>query len=443
MCGLVGMAGDINKKEKDAFKVLLVIDTLRGPHSTGVASINGAGDWSLSKKKGNAWDLFDSKEYGSTIAQASYCLIGHNRYATKGRINNINAHPFEFEDVVGAHNGTIRNQSLLPDHAQFEVDSENIIWAIQKEGLEETLSKLNGAYALTYWDKRSEELVLVRNNERDLFTCYSEDGKTLFWASESWMLYAALGRAGVKHSKPEMLPVCQIHRYKFDRTFTPKEKIRVNIRSYQEYVAPRPSPGYHSPFSSPYHGGSGSKKTTPLLGSSSEKSASQSSEGKTKPSDVINKRVDFTVDGTARNVYGQAYVSGSLSADPSLEVRIYAPEGGKLWGELMTAIDCTLNGLVKSYKSDSNSLYLTLGLDTIELVEDEEDDGDDAPFLGFRNRLLTAEEWGRKTDKGCAWCSGQVTEDYSHTLEWVDDDTFVCADCQSVDEVKEYLEMAG
>lgn len=422
MCGLVGIAGDINKAEKDAFKTLLVVDTLRGPHSTGVASIKFNGDWDLAKKKGNAWDLFDSREYSSLLNGATYALIGHNRYATKGKINNINAHPFEFADVVGAHNGTIRGQHRLPDHARFEVDSENIFYAIQEEGLEETLSKLDGAYALSYWDKRSEELVLLRNNERTLFYCFSDNLKTVFWASEMWMLYAALGRANIKFKQPKEVPETTIMRFKFERKIN-AGPVELTTQEFEEFVPPKTS--YTR--GNNYYGGQGStKKTTPLLPKSSEASTSGDSEGKVKPGSIINKRVDFTVDGMSRNVYGQAYVSCSLWADPSCEVRVYAPEGSPLWRDLLDSVDETFSGVVSSYTNSSGEYVFNIKLSTVELVIEEDDEN--VPFEG-----------GKKGE--CAWCSDLIDQDKG--VVWVDGNTAVCSACQKVDEVKEYLEMAS
>lgn len=161
ICGLVGVIGNIEKAHKDAFRTLLCLDTIRGPHSTGVATINSQGEWDMVKRRGTPWDLFDSREYHTTINKVTYGLIGHNRYATQGKVNQTNAHPFEFEDVVGCHNGTLRGQHRLPEHTRFEVDSENIYYAIQTEGLDATLAKLDGAYALSYWDKRRRGLCVA------------------------------------------------------------------------------------------------------------------------------------------------------------------------------------------------------------------------------------------------------------------------------------------
>ncbi|MSE24831.1 hypothetical protein GKC32_10305, partial [Lactobacillus curvatus] len=79
------------------------------------------------------------------MMRASLCvLMGHNRWATKGKINERNAHPFEHDHIIGAHNGTLRNQHLLPNHLDFEVDSDNIFHAMSTIGVDATIAKTSG-----------------------------------------------------------------------------------------------------------------------------------------------------------------------------------------------------------------------------------------------------------------------------------------------------------
>ena len=44
MCGIVAVVGGIFKKEVATFHDLLVVDSLRGPHSTGVYVVRGDED---------------------------------------------------------------------------------------------------------------------------------------------------------------------------------------------------------------------------------------------------------------------------------------------------------------------------------------------------------------------------------------------------------------
>jgi len=91
MCGLVGVMGHITIVEKAVFQQLLLVDTIRGKHSTGIAAIDHVGDVTVFKRAVNALDFFDFKQYDRTMLYSSNCLMGHNRYATAGEVNNTNA----------------------------------------------------------------------------------------------------------------------------------------------------------------------------------------------------------------------------------------------------------------------------------------------------------------------------------------------------------------
>jgi len=173
------------------------MDQLRGTHSVGVGIAGRGKATAVVKSCADPATFLGSKKAKNRIGgniQHARALIGHNRYATQGAINAVNAHPFEHGDIMGAHNGTLIYQDLLPDAHQFEVDSENIIHSINKIGIDETVPLLDGAYALTYWNKEDETLNIIRNNERPLHWAKTNDGATMFWASEKYMLLAALNR---------------------------------------------------------------------------------------------------------------------------------------------------------------------------------------------------------------------------------------------------------
>ena len=84
MCGLVGVAGNLFKKDTDAFTQMLYVDVLRGDHSTGVASADSKGAVRLLKAAGPAYELMDRKGYDSVVTMAQRVIIGHNRYGTMG-----------------------------------------------------------------------------------------------------------------------------------------------------------------------------------------------------------------------------------------------------------------------------------------------------------------------------------------------------------------------
>ncbi len=197
MCGLVGCAGKILHKEEKAFKILLYLDTLRGEDSTGIAYIKNAEDeGTVIKLPVPAPDFINTLYYDKFDKAVKRVIIGHNRAATKGAVNKINSHPFEFDNIIGAHNGTLRYDATLK--GGFPVDSQNLFHALDTQSPEEVIPEITGAWALTWWDRRNKTVNFLRNSERTLYYCFDKDKTCLFWASEEWMLEVALKRADIE-----------------------------------------------------------------------------------------------------------------------------------------------------------------------------------------------------------------------------------------------------
>lgn len=209
MCGLVGIAGDLTFPDEQTFKRLLVLDTIRGLDSTGVAVVRNSGlDVRVAKTASHPFNLFDRKSFCDALAYAtSKALIGHNRAATSGLIKEVNAHPFQFGHITGVHNGTLEDgdKKMLETMVgeSFNVDSEALFAAFAKFGPKEVIPKLKkgkdhhrGAWSLVWWDAQKDTLNFLRNDHRPLWYCWSDDFKKIFWASEFWMLDAALLKAG-------------------------------------------------------------------------------------------------------------------------------------------------------------------------------------------------------------------------------------------------------
>ena len=217
MCGLVGLAGEVSLKEVKAFNELLIIDQIRGPHSTGVAGVDRDHQIEVFKQIGATNELMEYKRYDQIVRQGRVALIGHNRWATQGKINKWNAHPFVFDDVVGAHNGTVHKHIIrkLPDSDLFDTDSEAIMYSIQQQGIDDTVKHLtDGAYCLTYYDGRDNTMNFLRNKERPLYYAVSKNKKTVFWASEILMLMLVASRQDLDLDAPVFLPVDTLTSFK-------------------------------------------------------------------------------------------------------------------------------------------------------------------------------------------------------------------------------------
>lgn len=206
MCGIVAVVGGMFKKEVATFHDLLVVDSLRGPHSTGVYVVRGDDDH-LVKKALLPHELMHFPQYKQAFDKLPDVAIGHNRWATVGDVNARNAHPFDVGGIVGVHNGTLFNWKKLKDSKDFVVDSECLIHNIAQDGIDIVWAKLEGAATVMWWDKKEKTLNVIRNKERPMFYAKEKGTDVVLFASEHWMLLSCAGRNDVKLDDLQELPV--------------------------------------------------------------------------------------------------------------------------------------------------------------------------------------------------------------------------------------------
>lgn len=200
MCGLVAVVAKwtngFDKPTLDAFHNLLYIDALRGEDSTGVFLVDNTGEVEIIKEASTSSKFQEHKFYDEVMTTAyrkGAFLVGHNRKATKGTINDDNAHPFVVDDkVVLVHNGT-----LWGDHkklADTDVDSHAIAHVLSENSndVQAAISQVQGAYALMWYNAETESMHFLRNNQRPLF--FVETQSAWLWSSEEEMLQFVLAR---------------------------------------------------------------------------------------------------------------------------------------------------------------------------------------------------------------------------------------------------------
>ena len=200
----MGIAGDLAYKDEQTMKRLLLLDYFRGPDSTGFAAIKHNGDAKISKVASNPLDLFEMASFKAALSGSSCkAFIGHNRMATRGGVNTANAHPFQYDHIIGAHNGTLDLMSTgrLEDALgeKFSVDSQALFAAIAKLGIKATIKLCTtgrdshtGAWSLVWYDQNEGSLNFLRNDHRPMWYAYSDDFKQVFYASEWQMIEAAV-----------------------------------------------------------------------------------------------------------------------------------------------------------------------------------------------------------------------------------------------------------
>jgi len=187
MCGIVAYIG-----QKDAFPILingLKRLEYRGYDSSGVAILNG--DLQVFKKKGKVKDLVD--HVGSQRVTGNIG-IGHTRWATHGKPNDINAHPHVSGNkrLSLIHNGIIENYASLKEalgklgHTfESETDTEVLTHLIEEiqtrdnlpldEAVRIALSKVVGAYAIVVMDSQDPDMLVAARKASPLVIGIGKD----------------------------------------------------------------------------------------------------------------------------------------------------------------------------------------------------------------------------------------------------------------------------
>ncbi len=177
MCGIVGYIG-----KNDALPVIinaLKMLEYRGYDSAGVAVFDGK-TIRIVKRKGKIRELeqeLSSKALKGTVG------IGHTRWATHGRPDDINAHPHRCGPIVLVHNGIVENYLELKEKLQrengnsfcSETDTEVIACLISSkyrgnlvEAVLEAVKELKGSYALVVMSEKEPEKIVAYRKDSPL-----------------------------------------------------------------------------------------------------------------------------------------------------------------------------------------------------------------------------------------------------------------------------------
>lgn len=400
------------------------MDTGRGPHSTGVLGVFTNKESLVVKHLGTPWDFYDHKSSDKIFARTTNVLLGHNRWATSGAVSNKNAHPFEFDKIVGAHNGTLRSVFNLDDSKDFEVDSENLYHHMNRHGVHDTIPIINGAFALTWYDKEEETINFIRNSERTLFYAFSADKKSLLWASEKWMIIIAASQSGMEITDILDVPEGYLHTFKVPFGFPAKEFEATRVRKVPLYK-------------SPVVVSIGTKAAVTTTTATTKKEEV----GKVKrPFAEYNKFVGgfhtFYAAFSSRSGSNQPYIQCWLIEQEDIAVRVFPEEGGELWERMMNS-NGYFGANIKAYNGTENG-YLTIDMRTIIDVPSINDDPEET-VKGFDGEDINEEEFDVRTKSGCAWCASPIYFPMSEGMHWVGKNEFICPDCADHPEVKKYL----
>lgn len=183
---------------RDAFGSMLLLNSQRGAHSTGMFGVEGrktsSGQTKVSvvKKVGSPFALFaeeDTRKFSGKIFRDFHAVVGHGRFATSGKVNAANAHPFYEDNIVLVHNGNIRNLDELKvgDRKMkdvVDVDSRAAAVMLNHMSIDEFFGRMRGDFAMIWVDKRTNCLYALRNSARPLYMTFREKTPGVFFSSE-------------------------------------------------------------------------------------------------------------------------------------------------------------------------------------------------------------------------------------------------------------------
>lgn len=393
MCGLVGVySSNMLQRHKDVLSTMLYFDTLRGKDATGVAALRHNADTEVMKSTIPGHEFVEGPALDRFLRLNDFCWIGHNRFGTVGRNVKTNAHPFTVDDadgaclLVGAHNGTLRNKHVLDDHLKFGTDSEAMLSSIAFEGVEPTMAKLEGAWAVTYYDHIEEELRVFRNKERTLYYAFEDDKKTLFWASEIWMIRVACMRANVKLKDDNVFAFAEDTLHCFPVPLKMNEEITcvrkgglVGKEETKGFFLESRTGGTPKQNTTPHSQGTSSQKSSQMTGNYSKQGEPSATANQAKPSSAASETL------LASNLRSGTTTSKTGEKQPPLSV-----------------------GQSKAPNKSNVVPFKT--------------------YKGFGGEPLTKAELDDHLQNGCAWCEEEFIcpED---RYAWLDKAKPICAKC--------------
>jgi hypothetical protein len=215
LCGLAGVARHPTEGDealmREALVPLLTSIESRGVHATGVATTLPDGDTGIWKVAAPAKKVVESDVFKRGVLRTlepgnvmPIIIQGHTRHATHNNAHvDSAAHPFRRGEIVGAHNGIIRNwvsienDLKLTPKERFQVDSEAVFELLNRnKDPRKALKRLEGYFALS-WVKGTE-LNLVRSMDAVMHCAYLGRHRTLIWNSTKTALEKVLDELGVK-----------------------------------------------------------------------------------------------------------------------------------------------------------------------------------------------------------------------------------------------------
>jgi glucosamine--fructose-6-phosphate aminotransferase (isomerizing) len=187
MCGIVGLLGPHGAVETvvEGLKRL----EYRGYDSSGVSFVDDNHKLQIYKKSGKIENLISHID---SINKESMVAIGHTRWATHGVVNDLNAHPHQYQDISVVHNGIIENAEALRSEVgdykfQSQTDSEVFLALLVtfnkemplKDAVIKAFNKVKGHSAFVVLGAKTREIFAIRKGAPLVCGTQTSDSRAL------------------------------------------------------------------------------------------------------------------------------------------------------------------------------------------------------------------------------------------------------------------------
>jgi len=200
MCGIYGAIAPQGKQfNLGIVSALTWANRERGTDSCGFFDSSGK----MTKRAGDPAEVLRQtaiQKWLKTSKDRAWFIAGHTRFATRGKVNRRNSHPFRYGRIIGSHNG------MVDAPMKFTVDSEYLLWSLNKArgDYNKALGSISGYFGLSWYDGsdfyllcHSGELAVVEldgiwyysSNWKHLDSCTGGDSHT-FGEGEVWKFNA-------------------------------------------------------------------------------------------------------------------------------------------------------------------------------------------------------------------------------------------------------------